>query len=196
MLDLAIDLGQRLFAAHGQHGVTEADEEDDPRNVPEPGPVEPAQRFFVQRDHAWVQGVGRQLDGRAQNRDGAPDEQDHHHHRGDGHDLQRFLAGFVHALRILPPEIGHYDHGQSRGEVVVGEIQRAVHVHAHVFDEAGQILAGGDGADGPGQHIVEKQRGDGKLGQGTAHGFFNHAVNAAANEHAARLDVERPHGSS
>ena len=29
MRDLAVDLRQRLFAAHGQHGMAEADEEDD-----------------------------------------------------------------------------------------------------------------------------------------------------------------------
>ena len=36
MFDLAVDLGQRFFAAHGQHGVPEADEEDDPGDVAEP----------------------------------------------------------------------------------------------------------------------------------------------------------------
>src|ERR1019366_10822758 len=58
MFDLPVDLRQSLFAAHGQHGVPEADEENDPHDVAEPGAVEPAQRFFVQRNHAWVQRVG------------------------------------------------------------------------------------------------------------------------------------------
>ena len=195
MFDLAIDLGQSFFAAHGQHGVAEADEEDDPGNVAEPGSVEPAQRFLVQRDYAGVQRVWRQLDGgSAQNRDGAPDEQNHHHHRGDRHDLQGFLAGFVHALGILPPEIADHDDGQSRGEVVVGKIQRAVQVDADVFDEARQVLASGDGADGAGQHIIEEQGGDGELGQASAHGFLDYAVDAATNEHAAGFNVERPDG--
>ena len=162
MFDLAIDLGQSFFAAHGQHGVPEADEEDNPgenaeRQMPEPRCIQPAQRFFVQRHHARVQRVRRQLDGSAQNRDGAPDQQNHHHHRGDRHDLQSFLAGFVHALGILPPEVADDDDGQSRGEVVVGKVEGAVHVHAHVFDEARQVLTGGDGADGSGENVVEKQ---------------------------------------
>ena len=170
MFDLAIDLCQSLFAGHGQHGVPEADEHDESgenaeRQVPEPGCIQPAQRFFIQRHHARVQRVGRQLHWSAQNRDGAPDDQDHDHYRGDRHDLQGFLAGLVHALGILPPEIKHDDHGQARGEMVVGKMERAVHVHAHVFDEARQVLPRGNGADGAGQHVIEKQRRDGKLGQ-------------------------------
>ena len=77
--------------------------------------------------------------------------------------------------------------------MIVRKMQRAVHVHAHVLDEACQVLPGGNGADGAGQHIVEKQRRDRKLGQRSAHGFFDHAVNAAADEHAAGFDIERPH---
>ncbi len=150
MFDFAVDLRQSFFAAHGEHGVAEADEKDDPGDVAEPGSVKPAQRFFIQRNYAGMQRVRRQLDGRAQNRDGAPDEQYHHHHRGDGHDLQRFLAGLVHALGILPPEIAHHDHRQSGGEVIVGKIQRAVQVPAHVLDKSREILAGGYGADGAG----------------------------------------------
>ncbi len=129
--------------------------------------------------------VGRQLNGGAQNGNGAPDQQNDHHHRGDHHDLQGFLAGLVHALRILPPEIGHHDNGQPGGKVVVGEMQRAVHVHAHVLDKPCQILAGGYGADGTGQHVVEQQRRDRKLGQRSAHRFFDHAIDAATNEHTA-----------
>src|ERR1700722_239863 len=43
MFDLAVDLGQSLFAAHGEDGVSEADKKNDPGNVAEPGSVEPAQ---------------------------------------------------------------------------------------------------------------------------------------------------------
>src|SRR5580693_5059109 len=193
VFDLAVDLGQSLFAAHGEHGVSEADEKDDPGDVAKPGSVEPAERFLVQWNYAGVQRVRRQLDRCAQNRNGAPDDQDYHHDGGDRHDLQGLLAGFMHALSILPPEVGHYDHGQARGEVIVRKVERAVHVHAHVFDEAGQILASGNGADGAGQHVVEQQGRDGELGQASAHGFLDHAVDAAADEHAARFDIERPH---
>ena len=55
MFDFAVDLSQRFFAAHGQHGVPEADEQDDPRNVAEPCSIQPAQRLFVDRNYARVQ---------------------------------------------------------------------------------------------------------------------------------------------
>src|SRR5580700_109534 len=192
MFDFAVDLGQSLFAAHGKDGVAEADEEDDPGDVAEPG-REPAQRVFVQRNHARVQRAGRQLDGSTQHRDGAPDDQNHHHYGGDDHDLQSFLAGLVHALRVLPPEIKSHDDGQAGGKSIVGKIEGPVEVEAHVFDEAGEVLAGGDGADGAGEHVVEEQGRDGKLGQGAAHGFLDDAVDAAADEHAAGFDIKRPH---
>ncbi len=162
--------------------------------LPNQVPLQPAQRFFVERNHARVQRVRGQQNGGTQNRDGAPDQQNHHHDGGDHHDLQRFLAGLVHALGILPPEIEHHDYGQAGGEVIVGKMQRAVHVHAHVFDEAREILACGDGADRAGQHVIEEQGRDGELGQSAAHGLFDYAVNAAAHEHAARFDIERAHG--
>ena len=194
MFDLAVDLSQSLFAAHGQNRMPEADEEDDPGDVAEPGSVKPAQRILIQRDHARVQRVGGQLDGSAQNRNRAPDDQNDHHHGGDGHDLQGLLAGFMHALGVLPPEVGHDDDRDAGREVVIGKIQRAVQVHAHVLDEARQILARGDGADGASQNVVEEQGGDRELGESSAHGLFDDAVNTAAHEHAAGLDVQRPHG--
>ncbi len=42
MFDLAVDLRQSLLAAHCQHRVPEADEKDDPGDVPEKGSVQPA----------------------------------------------------------------------------------------------------------------------------------------------------------
>ena len=81
-------------------------------------------------------------------------------------------------------------------KVVVGKMQRAVQVRANVLDETRKILARGNGADGAGQDVVEKQRRDRKLGQGSAHGLLDDAVDAATDEHAAGFDVERPHGSS
>ena len=141
-----------------------------------------------------MQRVGRQLNhGRAQNRDGAPDEENHHHHRGDDHDLQSLLAGLVHALRILPPEVSHHDYGQPGSEMIVRKMQWAMHVYAHVFNKACEILPGGNRADGSGQDIVEEQRRDGKLGQRSTHGLLDHAINAAAHEHAAGFDIKRPH---
>ena len=188
------NLGQSLFAAHGQHGVAEADENNNPHDVAEPCSIEPAKRFLIERNHTRVQRIRRQYDGRAQDRNGAPNKQNHHHHCRDDHDLQGLLAGFVHALRVLPPEVNHHHHGQAGREMIVREMQRTVHVHAHVFDESSQILASGYGADRTSQHIIEQKRGDGKFRQSSAHRFLDDAVHSAANEHAAGFDIERPNG--
>ena len=159
MFDFAIDLGQRLFAAHGQHGVAEAYEQDDKREVTEKSAVQPSQRILVQGNGSGpVKRTGRQLNRSTQHRDGAPQNQNHHHHRGDHHDLQSFLAGLVNALCVFPPEINHYHNGEPGGEMIVRKIQRPVEIQAHVFDEAGEILPGGNRADGAGEHVVEKQR--------------------------------------
>ena len=87
MLDFTIDLRQSFFAAHRQYGMPEPHEQNDPGNVPEPGSIQPSQRFLVQRNHPGMKRIRRQHNGGAQNRNGAPDQQNHHHHRGDHHDL-------------------------------------------------------------------------------------------------------------
>ena len=47
MFDLAVDLGQRLLAAHGEHRMAEADQQHDQRNARRPGPQQPAQRLAI-----------------------------------------------------------------------------------------------------------------------------------------------------
>ncbi len=61
-------------------------------------------------------------------------------------------------------------------------------------EQANQILTGGHTADRAGQDVVEHQRGNAKLGKRAAHRFFDHAIDAAADEHAAALDVNGAHG--
>ena len=61
MLDLAVDLGQRFLAAHGQHRMPESDEQDDPGEMADPGSVQPAQGFFVELHHPGMQRIRRQL---------------------------------------------------------------------------------------------------------------------------------------
>src|SRR5450631_1373737 len=200
VFDFAVDLSQRLFAAHRQHRVSEANECNDrdkslEREMPEPGSVQPAQRLFVQGNHARVQRVGGQLDRCAQDRDRTPDDQNHHHHGGDGHNLQRLLAGLVNALGVLPPEVDDDDDGQSGGKVVIGKIQVPMQVlPAKVLDKPRQVLPRRNRADGTRQDVVEQQGRDRELGQGPAHGLFDDAVDAAPHEHAAGLDVESPNG--
>src|SRR5579864_7419896 len=100
------------------------------------------------------------------------------------------------ALDILPPEVED-DHGGEGGGKVIGarfrEVDGVAQVAANVVHKAGQVLAGGDGADGPGQNIVKKQGRNRDLGQGSAHGFLDHAVHAATHKHGAGLNVESPH---
>ena len=42
------------------------------------------------------------------------------------------------------------------GEVIVGKIQRPVQINTDIFDESCQILSGRNGADRPGQDVVEE----------------------------------------
>src|SRR5580693_4529238 len=88
MLDLAVHLGERFLTAHGQNRVSKSHEKDDPCETADPGSVQPAQRFFVDLHDSGLQRIGRQMNGRAEDGDGAPDDQDHNHHGGDDHNLQ------------------------------------------------------------------------------------------------------------
>src|SRR5580700_2890898 len=141
MFDLAVDLREGLLAAHGQHGVSEADEDNDQRQMAEPGAVEPAQRLLVELHDSSTQRVGRYLDGNPEDSDGAPDNQDHDHNRGDDHDLQSFFAGLVDALYVLPPEIKNDENGKGSGEVVLGKNERVMRVPANIVDKPAQILS-------------------------------------------------------
>src|ERR1700733_9206200 len=66
---------------------------------------------------------GRRWEGRemgAHMKDGveAPEQENDHHDGGGLHNLQGFIAGFVDALDVLPPEInGGEDGDAGRGEV-------------------------------------------------------------------------------
>ena len=66
-----------------------------------------------------------------------------------------------------------------------------VEIVAHFIDQAGEIETRADAADRARQNVVEHQRRNGKLGQSAPHGLMHHAVDAAAHEHAAALDVNR-----
>ena len=54
-----------------------------------------------------------------------------------------------------------------------------------------QVQARRHAADGSGQNVVEHERRNRELGQGSAHGLLHHAIHTAAHEHAAALDVDR-----
>ena len=65
-------------------------------------------------------------------------------------------------------------------------------IAGNIFYKTGQVLSGGNRADGAGQNVVKEQRGDRELGQRAAHGLLDHPVDAATHEHAAGLDVQSP----
>src|ERR1700678_3457520 len=130
---------------------------------------------------------------RAEDGDGAPDDEDHDHDGGDDHDLQRLLARFMHTLDVFPPEIHHDQNGEAGGKVVFGKNQGVVDVLADIFDEASEVLASRNGTDGASENVVEQQRRNRKFGQGTAHGLLDHAVHSSANKHAAGFDIQSAH---
>ena len=138
MLDLAVDLGKRLFATHGQHGVTEAHEHNDQGEMADPCSVQPAQRFFVHLDYARMQRIRRKLYRSSEDREPTPNDQDHHHDSGDDHDLHGFLTGFVNALDVFPPEVKHYQSAEDRRETILRKVsQRVAEVAGDVFHETG-----------------------------------------------------------
>ena len=95
----------------------------------------------------------------------------------------------MNPLDVLPPEVeGHCD-GESRREAVVRDDDVVAEVMEGVGEQARSVEAGRHGADGSGQDVVEKERRDGQLGQLAAHGLLDHAIDAAADEHRAGLDV-------
>src|ERR1022692_2788479 len=144
---MAISLRQALLAAHGEKRVAQADHDGDHGDGRSDGAPEPAQRLGVELE-VFVEGKRHRLVAVLENRDQAPDDQDHHHDRGDLHDAQRFLAGFVHADDVLAPEVNG-DHGGEHGrEIRRVDLQRGeVSVYAKLVDEAAEVKAGADGAD-------------------------------------------------
>ena len=153
---------------------------------------QPSQRLVIEL-HGVNAGHGWQVRVDLEDGDQAPHDQDDHHDGGDPHDEHRLFAALVDALQVLPPEVQHDQDGASGGEVVLVKANGVAEVAAQFFDESGEVLASGDGADRPCQHVIEQQRRDRELGQRGAHGLFHHAVHAAAHEHAAALDVHGAH---
>ena len=119
----------------------------------------------------------------------APGDERNHHHRGQLHDPQGFFARFGDPLDVLPPEIKRYGNGERRRREVRLECEFQVRVGKHLVQQAGEILSRRNSADRSCKHVIEHQRGNGKLSQRAAHGLLHHAVNAAPYKHAAALDI-------
>ena len=175
--------------------MAKADEEDDERQMADPGAIQPSQRLFVQRNHARYERAGRKMNRNLKRCNGAPDDQDHDHDGGDDHDLDGLLARFVDSLGIFPPEVNCDQRAEAGGKRVLGKVsERMAHVPSHVLNKARQVLACDHRADRTSQNVIEEQRRNRELGESPSHGLFDDAVNAAAHEHAARLDVQSTDG--
>ncbi len=155
---------------------------------------EPSKRLPIQRNDAGRERTWGKVNGDPQDRDGAPDNQNHHHHGGNDHDLYGLLARLVNTLRILPPEVNRDQSAKCGGKGVFGEVGDGMaRSPGNVLNKPGKILSGDHRADRSGEHVIEEQGRDREFSKRPAHGFLDHAVNTAADKHAARFDVERSH---
>src|SRR5260370_38770511 len=99
----------------------------------------------------------------------APGDEDHHHDGRGLHDAHGFLARFVDALDVVPPEINGDEDGETGRPKSRRDVQTQVDVVECFVAEADDILAGRNAADGPGENVIYHQRGDAELGKRSAH---------------------------
>ena len=124
----------------------------------------------------------------------APDDHDDAHDRRRPHDLQGLVARLVDALDVHPPEVDrHHDRDRRREPVLVGHQGAVGPQLEQVVEQADEVLAGRDAADRTGQDVVEQERRDRQPGQPAPHRLLDDAVDAAAHEHRAALDVDAAH---
>ena len=121
----------------------------------------------------------------------APGDEDNDHNGRDLHDPHGFLAGFVDALDVVPPEINGAEDGEKRGAEIGADVETEMNEVCGFIEKADDVLPGGHAADRTGQNVVEHQGGNAEFGDRAAHGFFDDAINAATDEHAAAFDVDR-----
>ncbi len=63
-----------------------------------------------------------------------------------------------------------------------------------LIEQPDDILPGGDAGDGPGEDVVKHEGRDAELGKGAAERLLDDAIDTAAGEHGAALDVDRTDG--
>ena len=206
MRDLAVDLGQALLAAHGQNRVAEGHQDAEKPENRQSSSAQEAERILTEVEMRR-DGRRRQLRAAQPHRISAPDKQNHHHHRGNLHHPQCLVARLLDSLDVLPPVVDRHQRAQQRRGVVHVELDglaarvhqrrrqpvRLVgHIH-QLVDQTGDVLAGRHARDRPGKNVIEHQRRHAELGESASQGLLHHAVNAAAREHRAALDVHRAH---
>ena len=196
MLDFPIYLGHRLLTAHGQDGVTKADQYSDQAHcVRQVRVTQPSQRVFGKGQMTKARPGGKMRPSHPECVAG-PDNHQHDHDGSHVHDAQGFLAGLRDAFDVLPPEVDGDEASKEGGRQVHGQAHRNVRILQELVQKPHQIEARGDAADRSGEDVVKHEGRNGELGQCRAHCFLDHTVHAAAHKHAAALDVKRAYGVS
>ncbi len=191
--DFTIYLCETFLAAHREERMSRADQHHQKRHVNGTCALEPAQRF-VTDVHIAHGGERHRLVTVFKDREQTPDDQDHHHYGCDLHDAQSFLAGFVNADDVFAPEIERHENREAGGEILrIGVGVTEMEIIDRFVDESGEIQSCAHRADGSGEDVVEQQCRDGEFRVRSAHGFADHAIDAAAHEHAAAFDVGGAH---
>ena len=119
MFDFPVNLRKRLFAAHGQHRMSQPYKNCDQRDRVRPLiAIQPAKRSLVEL-HVLRQRRGRKVPATTSIQGvEAPSDQDNHHDGGELHDTQRLSARFRDAFDIFPPEIKRDHDGNCRRSAV------------------------------------------------------------------------------
>ncbi len=209
--ELAIDLGERLFAAHGENGVPEGDHDAEDSEFLRETLIreivmEEAERFLCEMEVSWS-GQRHMLVSDLEEGEGRPAQQGYNHDGCDLHDPERFFAGLVDTLDIFPPVVNGDGEGEEDGSPVNVELGSAVENVVNgardpamsvsgdhdLVDEANDVLAGGHTGDRAGQDVIKHQCGDTEFCEGASKRLFDDFIDAAADEHGAALDVDGAH---
>src|SRR5205814_4057645 len=126
--------------------------------------------------------------------DAAPGEHDHRHDGGDDHDLHGLVAGLVDADQVLAEEVDGDQAGDQHRPPQLPQVARpggdvGAEPARDLQAQPDDVLPRRDAADGPRQDVVEDEGGDGQLGGEAPHRLPDDAVDSAADEQGAALDV-------
>ncbi len=123
ILDLAIDLGERLLTAHGENGVAEGHEDaEESEEMDEWSALEEAEGVVTELQIGGG-GEWRQLGMLHDGRINAPAEDDDNHDGCDLHDLEGLVAGLLDALDVFPPVVDGDDGGKEGRGFIDGEVE-------------------------------------------------------------------------
>ena len=157
MGDFTVHLGQRFKAAHGQQRMAQPNHDRNRQKLWQGRMFQPAQRIRSEFN-SFRSGEGDGLKSLHEKCDDRPDNQHAHHHRGELHYAQRFGAAFMHAARILPPEVDGHNNRQACGKSLRWNLEFIVPGQFRNFvNQSSQIKTCAYSANRPGQHIIEHQ---------------------------------------